>query len=241
MSGPDFQTFESPTAASSRETEMWFFLRRELAKIRTTTLAQVMAINVPGASAGVPAAIGTLTIKILVQQTDGAGNVVEAGTIYNVPYARLAGGANAVVIDPTVDDLGIVGFGDRDLSSVIATMGEAGPGSNRRFSWSDALWVATLPLGVVPTQYVLMDSSGMYMVSPNKISMQAPEIDINATTKFNVTSPDTEVNGPAHITGAQTNGSTVTAQGEIKSGNIGLQAHHHTAQGATAPTTAAQA
>ena len=33
----------------------------------------------------------------------------------------------------------------------------------------------------------------------------------------------------------------IDAVGEIKAGTIGLKAHHHTAQGATAPTTAAQA
>lgn len=41
--------------------------------------------------------------------------------------------------------------------------------------------------------------------------------------------------GAAQITGS------LTASGEIKSGDIGLTSHHHTAQGSSAPTTPAQA
>lgn len=169
MSGPDFQTFEAPTSASSPEAAQLFMLRRELAKVRTTTLAQVIATTASGAVGP----IGLMTIKVLVSQTDGAGNLIPAGTIFNVPYGRLAGGQNAVILDPQVNDIGIVGFGDRDLSTVISTAALAGPGSNRRFSWSDALWLITLPLKVTPNQYIQFNASGISILTPQQFQATA--------------------------------------------------------------------
>lgn len=169
MSGPDFQTFEAPTSASSPEAAMLFMFRREMAKVRTTTLAQVIATTANGAVGP----IGLMTIKVLVSQTDGGGNLVPAGTIFNVPYGRLAGGQNAVILDPQVNDIGIVGFGDRDLSGVISTAAAAGPGSNRRFSWSDALWLMALPLKVTPNQYLQFNSSGISILTPNQFQATA--------------------------------------------------------------------
>lgn len=45
----------------------------------------------------------------------------------------------------------------------------------------------------------------------------------------------------AHFTGDVSADGNITTQREVTAGDIGLKAHHHTAQGATAPTTPAQA
>lgn len=72
------------------------------------------------------------------------------------------------------------------------------------------------------------------------------------TGNVDITSPQATFHGNVIITGTldvqelltATGGidtpSTIKADGEITSGDIGLQAHHHTAQGANSPTTAAQ-
>lgn len=49
----------------------------------------------------------------------------------------------------------------------------------------------------------------------------------NVTGNVDVTSPQTTIHGPLHVTGPITADQTITADGEVKSGNIGLQAHHH--------------
>src|SRR5258706_5711696 len=76
----------------------------------------------------------------LVNQVEGAGNAEPHGTIYHCPYFRLQGGANAIVIDPQVGDIGWAGFADRDISSVIANKGKANPGSRRMFDMADAVY-----------------------------------------------------------------------------------------------------
>lgn len=237
MSGPDFQTFEGPTSASSPEAASLFMLRRELAKVRTTTLAQVTAVT----NSGALAPIGTLTIQILVSQTDGAGNLIPAGQVFNVPYSRLAGGQNAIIMDPQVGDIGIVGFGDRDLSTVISTKAQAGPGSNRRHSWSDALWVATLPLGVTPNQYLQFNAAGITVVTPQQFqttanqggSGSAPVITMNSTgitLMFGSIGIQITSSGISFL-GAVTGNNTATFNGEGTFNGHTVTQHQHQVTG----------
>jgi hypothetical protein len=94
-----------------------------------------------------------------------------------------------------------------------------------------------------PVASVDIDPSGNITLQNNGNLSATVGGNVTATVTGNVdiTSPQTTIHGPLHVTGAITADQTITASGEVKSGNIGLQAHHHTAQGATAPTTAAQA
>lgn len=235
-------SFERVTDAGSADSAALFMLRRALAKVRTTSLAQVKAVTTNGAVAP----IGTLTIQILVQQTDAAGNLTPAGIVYNVPYSRLAGGKNAVIMDPQVGDIGIVGFGDRDLSNVIAAQGTAGPGSSRRHHWSDALWVATLPLGVTPDQYLQFNADGVNLITPKQFktiaengSSNPPTMTMNSdgiVLSFGGHSITINSAGIA-ISGAVTGDNTATFDGEgTFNGGHTVSQHTHIGEGAGNPT-----
>jgi hypothetical protein len=147
-----------------------------------------------------------------VHQTDGAGNVTALPPIYGVPYLRLQGGTNAVIIDPVPGDLGIALFGDRDLSAVIATKAAAAPGSNRRNSLADALYIGGI-LNGAPQQYVRFSAEGIDLVSPTAIKATAPTITLD---------------GAVHVTGAQTNDSTIDAEGDVTGQGTSLHTHKHT-------------
>ncbi|MDE2000650.1 MAG: oxidoreductase, partial [Burkholderiales bacterium] len=130
-----------------------FLIQQMLGRVCTATLAQVKAVSNNG---GVTP-VGTVTIQPLVNQVDGSGNTVAHGLIYNVPYFRLQGGANAVILDPEIGDIGIAVFADHDISSVKSTKAAANPGSGRRFDMSDALYLGGF-LGGAPSQYVQFDA-----------------------------------------------------------------------------------
>ena len=53
------------------------------------------------------------------------------------------------------------------------------------------------------------------------------QADVTGTVTVNAPA-GTTINGPLHVTGPITSDKTITASDEIKSGDIGLQAHHHT-------------
>lgn len=215
--------FREGATGGSQYAALAFLIRQQLGKVRVATIVQVLAVSNEG---GVEP-VGTVDLQPLVHQTDGAGNVTALPAVYGVPYVRLQGGSNAVILDPQVGDLGIALFGDRDLSAVVSTKKAAAPGSSRRNSLADALYIGGI-LNGTPQQYVRFSAGGIELVSPTKIHLQAPTIQADASTQFKVTSPDIQEDGPVHITGAQTNDSTIVAQGDVTGQGTSLHTHTHT-------------
>lgn len=134
-------------------------------KVPGATLVQVLSVT----NSGGLSMVGTVSVQPMVNQIDGAGNATPHGEIYNIPYFRLQGGTNAVIIDPVVGDIGMAVIASRDLSSVKATRKVSNPGSRRKNSWADGLYVGGF-LNGLPTQYIQFSSAGVSIVSPVQIS-----------------------------------------------------------------------
>lgn len=164
-----------------------------LGRVRTMALVKVVAVTNEGGLSPV----GFVDVLPLVKQVDGVGNATPHGTIFNLPYFRLQGGSNAVIMDPQVDDVGIAVVADRDSSSVKSTKAEATPGSKRRFSLADGVYVGGI-LNGAPEQYVRFTDDGMILADKNGnvLSMESGKI-AATTTVF-------EIDGALHVTGQST-------------------------------------
>jgi len=167
-----------------------------LARVRTMQPCKVLSVT----NSGGVAPVGFVSLQPLVNQLDGYDNAVPHGTLYNVPYFRLQGGANAIILDPQVGDIGFAGVADRDISSVKATKAQANPGSKRRFSMADAVYFGGI-LNGTPNQYIAFSTSGIALLSPTQITMTAPQIVANASTSFTVNSPQSNFSGAVIIQG----------------------------------------
>lgn len=161
-----------------------FVISQWLQDICTATLVQVVSCSNDGAVT----AVGTVTVQPLVNQMTGNRTAVPHGELYGLPYLRIQGGANAVIIDPQVGDIGIAVFASRDISSVKATKAQANPGSLRQYDWSDGLYLGGL-LNGVPMQYFQFTSEGITVVSPTAITLQAPQVTIDASSQVTMTTP----------------------------------------------------
>ena len=171
MPSDNFNIFGDAGDFANQTTRMTFMVRRYMDSVRIATIVKVLAVS----NSGGVSPVGTVDIQPLVQQTDGAGNVVALPPVYGVPYMRVQGGTNAVIIDPQIGDLGIALFGDRDLSTVVATKDMGPPGSARRNSLADALYIGGL-LNGTPVQFVQFTADGITVKSPTKITIEAPSI-----------------------------------------------------------------
>jgi hypothetical protein len=209
-------------AGTSQLDVLEFFFRQSAAKLRTATIVKVLAVT----NAGELEPVGFVDIQPLVQQVDGIGNVTPLPPVYNVPYLRIQGGTDAVILDPKVNDLGIAVFGDRDLSAVVSAKDQGPPGSLRMHSLADAMYLGGL-LNGTPSQYVRFSSGGIEVVSPTKILLSAPSVEIDASTQLKMVSPDIQEEGPVHITGDQTNDGKITAQGDVIGEGTSLHTHKH--------------
>ncbi len=197
--------FQNQTTFGSEYNSIVFLINQVLSGKHTAALVQVKAVT----NSGGVAPVGFVDILPLVNQVDGAGNQTPHGTIGHCPYFRLQGGANAIIIDPQVGDIGLAVFCDRDNSIVISTKAKANPGSGRKFDMADGVYLGGL-LNGTPVQYVQFNSTGITINTPSNVTVIAGG-DIDATAggninavasgSANVTAPTIALNGNTTVTG----------------------------------------
>lgn len=176
------QTNHVAADSSSDISRIRYIIRSALSGVRTAIPVEVIAVT----NSGGVSPIGTVTVKPLVNATDGAGVAWPHAQIANVPYMRIQGGSNAVIIDPQVGDIGIATICDRDISGVKNIGGATNPGSTRKHDMSDMVYLMTI-IGAAPTQYVQFNSSGISIVSPTAVNVQAPTASVTTTGNVSVT------------------------------------------------------
>ncbi|QIA76189.1 Gp138 family membrane-puncturing spike protein [Rodentibacter caecimuris] len=154
--------------------QIQFIINNLIGRIQTVTLVQVKAVKAAGVNP-----VGTVDVQPMVAQIDGQGNTYEHGIIYNIPYFRLQGGANAVIIDPKEGDIGMCGFCSRDISSVKNNKKPSNPQSLRRFDYSDGLFFGGF-LNGVPSQYILFKDEGIDIVSTGEVMIKGTKVKIDA-------------------------------------------------------------
>lgn len=192
---------QSLQGAGSDYNSLVFVFQQLINKLATVALVQVKAVT----NAGGVSPVGTVDVQPLVNQLTGQGVPYPHGTIYKVPYFRLQGGANAVILDPQVGDLGMCAFCSRDISAAKTAKGVANPGSYRTFDWADGLYLGGF-LNGTPTQYVQFTAGGIQLTSPTKVKITAPAI---------------ELDGPVTAT------SSIVATGDVTGNGTSLHTHVH--------------
>jgi hypothetical protein len=195
----------SPAQAASEALRNQLLILSMLQDVRTAIPVQVVAVH-PGT--GNPPSIGTVDVQPLVQTVDGSEKLWNLGVTHSAQFCRIQSGGNAIVMDPTKGDIGLAVVCDRDISSVIAAAGLAGPGSNRTHDISDLVYVLSLLSAAEITQYLLINSDGITLLSPNTVTIQEAQINLV---------------GPVNA-----NGATISNEGEVTDANgVVLGTHDH--------------
>ena len=164
-------------------------IKTALSGVRTSIPVQIIAVT----NAGGVSPIGTVNVQPMVSSVDGSGQIWAHGIIHNVPYMRIQGGANGIILDPQINDIGIATVCDRDLSTV-QNVGvkinpatghnfTSAPGSNRKNDMSDMVYLMTI-IGQAPTQYIQFNSAGITITSPTAVTINA-DVTINGTLTNN--------------------------------------------------------
>jgi hypothetical protein len=180
-----------------------FVVEQALANVQTATIVKVIACSNDGGLSQV----GTVDVQILANQVSiGAGGQMVGTphlTMYGLPYLRVQGGANAIIIDPQPGDIGIAVFASRDITNVKSTKAQANPGSFRTHDFSDGMYIGGL-LNGVPTQYIKFSDTGIEIVSPNNLRMTvgSASVEIMESGEVSITAPTLTANiaGAANIT-----------------------------------------
>lgn len=213
--------------------EMAFVFKQLLNRVRFADLVKVLSVS----NAGGLSPVGVVSVQILTNQMTGNRTAVPHGEIFNIPYMRLQGGTDAVILDPKVGDIGAALFCSRDISAVKTAKGPANPGSFRGpGNPADGLYIGGY-LNGTPTQYVRFSSAGMELVSPTKVTIRAPVVEIDASTSLTVDSPTSALTGALTVAEGATvsNGLAVTGGATIDGHDF--DTHDHTPGTYTAGAT----
>ena len=204
--------FASPENGFSDAGAQTFIVEQILSNIQTIMLVKVVGVTNNG---GV-SPVGFVDVVPMVYLSTADNKTIAHATIHNIPYFRLQGGSNAIIIDPKVGDIGMCGFCSRDISSVKKTKQPSAAQSKRRFAYSDGLYFGGM-LNGAPSQYVRFSDAGIEIKSPSEIILEAPSIKFKGNT---------ETTGTANQMGAMTN-TTITASGDVSSGGKSFLNHTH--------------
>lgn len=184
MSAEEFTGFATPQTAKSEYSTLAFICQQLINK--TATVMPVLVVACTNSGGLVPA--GTVDIQPLVDQITGARQTFPHGVIFRVPYFRLQGGpSTAIIIDPAPGDIGAALFCMRDISALkadptaaLTRVPSAGapPGSLRVYDWADALYLGGFLNPDTVTQYARFSAAGIELVSPTRVRLQAPAIEL---------------------------------------------------------------
>ena len=186
-----------------------FMVQQALGKMQTATLVRIESCT----NSGGLSPVGYVDVTPLVNQLDGQGNPTPHVTIYNVPYFRLQGGANGIIIDPQKGDIGVAVFASRDISQVKTTKKQGNPGSHRQYSFADGMYLGGM-LNGTPTQYVQLSAAGIKIHSPVAVVIEAPTFAVNGATVLNGTV-------------SQTGGGSATFSGDVTAQGTSVHNHVH--------------
>lgn len=159
----------SYTDYSNSYNEMLFVIRQRMAELQTALPVKVIAVKPNDGHTGF------VDVQPLVQQISADSTVVDHGIIYNVPYFRLQGGINGIIIDPAVGDIGLCDFCSRDISAVKNSKQIAPPASRRIHSFSDAIYIGGL-LNAAPTRFIEFNNNGINVVPIEKFTYDGIEV-----------------------------------------------------------------
>ena len=161
-----------PSDFDSEQNGLNFAIQQAMLKLQTALPVRVMAVR----NAGL-APVGQVDIQVLVDMVDGQGNTVQHGTISNVPYFRLQGGTNAVIVDPSTGDIGMACFCSRDISAVKSVKDATPPGSWRSHDFSDALYLGGF-LNGTPTSYIQITDGGILVHNTSGVKLGDTSADV---------------------------------------------------------------
>lgn len=202
---------QGPTDSNTDFEVVAFMIAQKLALLEIMIPVQVIAVH---AGQGSPPAAPTVDVQLLVSQLDGAGNVSSSGQVSGLSCLRLQGGPWAIIVDPAVNDFGFIIGASRDTSNVVGSPGINPPGSLRKYSYSDAVYIGGI-LNAVPAAYIWLKSDGtLKLVTKDGVVVQSDG------------SGNLSITGNVNVTGS------ITATGEITRGfggsdSVTLGQHTH--------------
>lgn len=159
----------TPTSAQTSDAESASYIfKRLLSGAFFIELVQVIAVR-----GDMPSLV--VDVMPLVARTDQNGAIIGNSPVFNIPVFRLQRGTSAIIMNPVVNDIGMMAVCDRDTSIARANLKQSAPGTKRNHSKSDGLYLGGF-LNPQPTEYVEFKGSGIDIKSTGTVNINGLKI-----------------------------------------------------------------
>lgn len=165
------------TDYASEYNELNFLIAQKIKQLETSTVVKVLKVKANNQYTGY------VDVQPLVQQSSNSGVPYDQPVMFNVPYMRVQGGTNAVIIDPAVGDIGIACFSSRDISTVKNSRKASLPASERVYDISDGMYIGGI-LNGTPTQFIKFTGDGINITTPSTVTING-NLTVNGTITNN--------------------------------------------------------
>lgn len=210
-----------PEDSNNEFTVITFIVRQMMSELETMTPVQVKTVH---AGSGSPPVAGTVDVKLLISTLDGNANAVKPGVVYGVPYFRYQSANWAIINDPAANDFGFIVAASRDMSNVQKNPGQVNPGSFRKYSFSDGIFVPAPYSSALPQATFWLKADGSFnLTSKDGVVLSSDgsgNLTVTGMNAINLTATTTTIHGDLHATGA-------IIAGYGGADQIGLQTHVH--------------
>lgn len=170
----------------------------QLAQMSTCELVKVISVDGD-----------RISVQPLLFKVDADNNSVKRGVIHNVPFIRIQGGANAIIIDPKVGDIGMCCYASRDISLLKRIKDFVAPNSKRIYDVSDAIYIGGV-LNGAPSQIVEFTDSGINITSPNQVTINATKLQVNCPIEATGNVTGAGISLQTHVHGGVESGPSTT-------------------------------
>lgn len=201
-----------------------FQIRQQLMRINTAEPVRVQAVDT---------AARTVDVLPLVNIVGGGGDAISQSEIFELPYLRIQGGKNAVVIDPQPGDVGLAVYAMRDVEAVKAAPGQAvNPASARSYDKGDGFYLGGF-LNAAPERFLRITDEGVEIEGVASIQAHGQEVTIVADTQITLDAPTVQITGVLVQTGDKGSGQSSfkggfsNTGGNITSNGVTLETHTH--------------
>lgn len=158
--------------------------------------------------------------------------MIQGSQIHNIPVWRLQRGNSAIIMNPVVGDIGLIAVSDVDISVARAARKESVPGSNRKHSQSDAIYLGGL-LNGQPTQFIEFADGALNITSPNPVNITCSKATIVAPDGVEIIAPLAHFSGDIKADGNITDNAE-TQGASLKSLRDNYDVHRHPVSGVQA-------
>ena len=201
-----------------------FHIVQALMRVNTAEPVRVVSVNT-GAR--------TVDVQPLVRIVAGGGDTLEQSQLFELPYLRIQGGKNAVIVDPQPGDVGLAVYAMRDVEAFKTAPGQSvNPGSARTYDKGDGFYLGGF-LNAAPERFLRVTDEGVEIEGVASVKAHGQAVTVTADTQITLDAPVVQITGVLVQTGDKGSGQSsfkggfTNTGGNITSNGVTLETHTH--------------